>query len=103
MQSRSSGGRGMANPFASARDEGDMNLLEGSLLFDREGGLPGRLGNEEQGIDARDQANLVPGGLIEPAPGVLGAGGSQALVRFEARRAAAAAGATVGTSGQFFF
>ena len=70
-------------PAPVARDE--VGGLGAGLAVVRDGdsGSPGRLGQEQQGIKAREDADFVALHLVGAAAGVLGAGGGEAIFGFQ--------------------
>ena len=60
--------------------------------LDLKAGPPSRLGNQQQRIEMRLNANFMSGDLVGAAAGMFGFGGSQAVGRFEPRALAATSG-----------
>ena len=59
-------------PAARPRYKKGLDGLQAMRAFDLEARPPGRFRDQQQGVEMWSNANLVPGHLVRPAPGVLG-------------------------------
>ena len=79
-------------PVPVARNEVGGLGTSLAVMGDGDGGLPGRLGQEQQSIKAREDTDFVALHLVGAAAGVLGAGGGEAIFSFQFRVLAVGAG-----------